>query len=676
MQAIVVPFLVLIAAPAAIAGKSEVTPIQKVIEMMDSMVAKGKAEKQAESVEFAKFHEWCDQVRSEKTKAIAEAKAAIEELAAAIDKAESDAEVLSEEIAELEADIAKNEADAKEATALRDKEHLDYAAQHRDYSESIDALARAIEVLKTRDHDVPQSLLQVSNSPLIPSKEKALITSFLTMMNNAEATAPEANAYEFQSGGIVAVMSKLKLKFEDEKLVLEKEEMRQVAAYQVLMQQLTDDIKYATASKDKKTALKAKRLEDAATAKGDKAVTEASLAKDEEILSDTNTECLQTSDDYEKNQVVRAGEIEALGKAIAIISSGAVTGNAKKYDVAQNLLQAKSGVALSQLRSGVTQDNYIRQRVVDFLQNRAKKIGSQYLALIATQAAADPFGKVKKMIKDLIVKLMEQANAEADAHAYCETELATNKQTREIKSSEVDELTAELESQNALLEKLTTEITELSEAVATLRSQQAEASAIRAEQKKTNAVTVEDAKVAQTAVEKAMTILKDYYASVAAGAALVQGATGLKQDMAQAASASLDPYKGMQAGSGGIIGMLEVILSDFARLETETQAAEDTQASEYQKFMDESNEDIAVKEAEIEHLSNNKDMCEETISELNKKLALTQEELDKALDYYDKLKKECIDTGFSYEERVKMREEEIQALQEALKVLAGEDFGF
>merc|ERR1719356_1587689 len=120
----------------------------------------------------------------------------------------------------------------------------------------------------------------------------------------------------------------------------------------------------------------------------------------------------------------------------------------------------------------MTQENETRQRLVDFLQGRAKKTGSKYLALMATQAASDPFAKVKKMIKDLIVKLMEQANAEADQHAYCETELATNKQTREIKSSEVEELTAELESQNALFEKLTTEIDALSEEVATLRKQQ------------------------------------------------------------------------------------------------------------------------------------------------------------------------------------------------------------
>merc|ERR1719456_92021 len=88
------------------------------------------------------------------------------------------------------------------------------------------------------------------------------------------------------------------------------------------------------------------------------------------------------------------------------------------------------------------------------------------------------------MIKDLIVKLMEEANAEADQHAYCETELATNKQTREIKSSEVEELTAELESQNALREKLTTEITELSDEVAEIKGQQNEATKIRGEEKK------------------------------------------------------------------------------------------------------------------------------------------------------------------------------------------------
>merc|ERR1719238_2646714 len=81
---------------------TDVTPIQKVVEMMDGMLAKGKQEKHEEEVEFTKFHEWCNQVREEKTQSIADATAQIEELAAAIDKAESDAETLSGEIADLE----------------------------------------------------------------------------------------------------------------------------------------------------------------------------------------------------------------------------------------------------------------------------------------------------------------------------------------------------------------------------------------------------------------------------------------------------------------------------------------------------------------------------------------------------------------------------------------------
>merc|ERR1719230_2339936 len=121
------------------------------------------------------------------------------------------------------------------------------------------------------------------------------------------------------------------LKFEDQRLTLEKEEMTLKANYEVLMQQLTDDIKADNASIKKKTATKAKRLEAAANAKADKEVTETSKAKDESTLSDTNAECEQTSDEYEKNQVVRIGEIRALKKAIEIMSSDDVTGNADKH---------------------------------------------------------------------------------------------------------------------------------------------------------------------------------------------------------------------------------------------------------------------------------------------------------------------------------------------------------
>merc|ERR1719491_2618258 len=245
--------------------------------------------------------------------------------------------------------------------------------------------------------------------------------------------------------------------------------------------------------------MKAKRTGDAADAKGDREVAKTSKAQDEATLSDTLAECKTTSEDFENNQVTRAGEIKAIQKAIEILSSGAVSGNAEKH--LPSLLQKKAGTVLAALRSKSAGPT-VAQRVADFLQARAKKFGSRYLSLVAARAQEDPFGKVKKMIKDLIIKLSEEANQEADHHAYCQTELATNKQTREIKSSEVDELTANLEEQQALNEKLASEIAALSDSMAETKSEQAKATNLRSEEKKTNAATVADAKEAQTAVPK------------------------------------------------------------------------------------------------------------------------------------------------------------------------------
>jgi|Transcript_87664 hypothetical protein len=634
------------------AHAGQVTPIQKVLQMMEDLLSKGKAMKHEEEVEFAKYHEWCENTLAEATKSIKEGAAEIEKLTADIAKAESDAEVLGEEVAALQQEVAAHEADAKSATAVRNKEHEAYVAQHLDLSESVDAIAKAISILKSRSADIAQSLLQVSSLKLVPPQSKAVLTSFLSMHAGEVQGAPEANAYEFQSGGVVDMLEKLKLKFEDQRFLLEKEEMNAKANYEVLMQQLTDDIKADSSAVASKTAAKGSRLEAAGQAKGDKAVAEQTKVTDEKTLSDTTAECAQSSKEYEANQVTRADELKAISKAIEILSSDEVKGTGEKY--LPSALQISKSFA--QLRSSV-EPSSVRSKAVEYLQAKATKLGSRYLSVVATHAQEDPFGKVKKMIKDLITKLMEEANSEADHNGYCTSELATNKQTREIKSTEVDELSAQVESETAKNEQLTTEITDLADAISELKGKQAEATKLRGTEKENNAQVVSEAKDAQHAVEEAIKVLKDFYDS--------SGSTAFLQ--------TKEPYKGMLSESGGIIGMLEVVLSDFARLETETSEAEELGQHTYDTFMDESNQDVAVKETEQKHKEKNRDRCQEKLRGLKKELEMTQEELDTALDYYDKLKKQCLDTGLSYAERKKMREEEIVSLQEALKILSGED---
>jgi len=371
--------------------------------------------------------------------------------------------------------------------------------------------------------------------------------------------------------------------------------------------------------------------------------------------------------------VTRADEVKAMETAVGILSSDSVSGTATKHKMVlldDDDSDSDSATSLLQVKRSGFEDKDKRRRVVEMLRAQAEKSGSKYLALIADRMFADPMAKVKKMIKDLVIKLMEEANSEADQKGYCDAELGSNKVTREAKTNEVDELTAEVEKLTADLSKLSQDMTELSKEVSDLRASQKKATNLRNDEKATNSKTIAEAKTAQVAVERATTVLRDFYGKAAeAKASLVQESDSVTEDMDEVANA---PYKGMQDAKGGVIGMLEVILSDFARLESSTSSAEDEAAEKYQKFMDDAQQDIEVKGAELDHMEKKSQLTDQQIRSNKKELKASQNELDAALAYYEKLRPDCVDTGLSYQDRVEMRQAEIQSLQEALKVLSEE----
>jgi len=303
-----------------------------------------------------------------------------------------------------------------------------------------------------------------------------------------------------------------------------------------------------------------------------------------------------------------------------------------------------------------------QQRVAQYLSGRAQDLNSRVLSALAVRVADDPFVKVKKMIKDLIVRLMEEANEEAEHKGWCDTELSTNEQTRKEKTEAVETLHAEIDQLQASIAKLTEDISDLTKAVSELDIAMTKATKLRQEDKKENIQTIADAGEAQTAVAQALTVLKEFYAKAGEATALVQQPEIFDS-----------PYKGMQSENGGVVGMLEVIESDFARLEAETKAAEATAQKQYDTFMTDSKVDKAAKTKEIEHKTTKKQDQSQALTTKSGDLEGTQKELDAALAYFDKLKPSCVDSGVSYENRVARRKEEIESLQEALRILNGED---
>merc|ERR1719235_1555863 len=111
---------------AAYQLREGVTPVQKVITLLQDMRAKGDAEKKAEEVAFTTFKQWCDDTSRQRQDSIEKAEALLEELQATIQKAESDISTLSDEIQALDAEIESWEQDKKAATEIRNKENADY----------------------------------------------------------------------------------------------------------------------------------------------------------------------------------------------------------------------------------------------------------------------------------------------------------------------------------------------------------------------------------------------------------------------------------------------------------------------------------------------------------------------------------------------------------------------
>eukprot|EP00747_Dinoflagellata_sp_TGD_P152861 gnl/TRDRNA2_/TRDRNA2_177345_c2_seq29.p1 gnl/TRDRNA2_/TRDRNA2_177345_c2~~gnl/TRDRNA2_/TRDRNA2_177345_c2_seq29.p1 ORF type:complete len:165 (+),score=68.90 gnl/TRDRNA2_/TRDRNA2_177345_c2_seq29:58-495(+) len=133
-----------------------------------------------------------------------------------------------------------------------------------------------------------------------------------------------------------------------------------------------------------------------------------------------------------------------------------------------------------------------------------------------------------------------------------------------------------------------------------------------------------------------------------------------------------DKFTGQQDSAGGVMAMLDVILSDFATLQADTKSAESINQQAYESFMTESKKNKKMKMKKIELDDADKTDVEAKMREDVADLKNTQDELLAAERYYDKLVPQCIDKGMTYEERTAAREAEIASLKEALEILGSQ----
>merc|ERR1719326_2358749 len=286
---------------------------------------------------------------------------------------------------------------------------------------------------------------------------------------------------------------------------------------------------------------------------------------------------------------------------------------------------------------------------------------SAILMSLVMRAAADPFVKVKKLIQELIEKLVTEAAEQATKKGWCDTEMGKAESSRNSQMATVMELNAETAALEAKKDELTDTIATLTTEIAELNDALTKTTKERTEEKAENTDTLDKAKEGLAAVKDAYDVLASFYKG--AGKAKVSLAQVKASPVAEDApgSGQAGVYKGNQAKGGGILAMLEVITSDFERTIKVTMKAErTTKASIASKETTKSNDEFALKDADAKNV--------ETRDELGK----TQDMLDDTLKTLEELKPSCVDTGMSYEERVQKRKDEIEALKQAMCQLDAE----
>merc|ERR1711933_180267 len=160
-----------------------------------------------------------------------------------------------------------------------------------------------------------------SLSGVLTHAERRALASFVQSPEDYFDAAPTfKQSYAPQSGEIFGILKQMKETFESNLSASQKEEMANQKAYEDLKAAKEAEIKAGQSQIDSKTQELADTDEKLAQAKEDIEDTRNSLAADEKFLMMLKEKCQMTDKEWEERQKTRQLEMEAVSKALAILS--------------------------------------------------------------------------------------------------------------------------------------------------------------------------------------------------------------------------------------------------------------------------------------------------------------------------------------------------------------------
>jgi chromosome segregation ATPase len=640
------------------ATATQVSPVQKVIQLLDELKGKVASDLAAEEKLMEEYTSWCDEEANEKEDAITSSKRTIEDLTATIEDSKASVVTLTSSIDELTTKISTSEKELADAKGIRKEEHDVFLASEKELVDTVDSLERALTVLKKNLGllqsgnyanilgTVAKSLQKVVDASWVNSHQKKVVEALLqaNSQDSDEDLQPQATevAYESASGGILDTLADMQEKAEASLSSTRKDEMEAAHAFALLKQGLEDEIKVAKKQLSQATQTRSTTEEEQHSAEASLKETEETLAADSKYLAELKQSCSSKATEWAARQKQAGEETAAIEKAKEVLSEGVKV-----------LLQTSMRVRTHKLAGDDT-----RSQVVSILRKISKKARSYKLMQLVASAQSDPFGKIRGLIESMIAKLTKEAAEEADQKSFCDEEIGESKAKQADLSGKLDKTTSRIAKAEADKAKLQEEIKMLENEIADMDAGQAEATKVRQEEHEEYLASSKDYKDSAAAVAKAIDVLSEYYNS----ASFVQ------------VSSFQAPELGGAKGDVGstIVSVLEVAESDFTSMLAEAEADESSAVEAYDKLTQENAVTKATKTGAVKAKSSEVKQLEVALGNYKENKATTSDELDAVLLYLDKLKPQCETKVMTYGERKAKREQEISGLKEALTILSGE----
>jgi len=654
--------------------------MERVMELLTKLSAQVAEEGKVEAEQYDKYSCFCKDNADKKLYNIEKSEKVIAEQTAKIDKLATEITSLSEDIDALTTRISNPDGteestppwglteEIEAATLERKFEFGNYTATDDDMVAAIKAIEGAIKALKDSkgalEGDAKTLLLQVEKAvPLVHVNSKQASVF-------AQLHGP--HSYEYQSNDIIATLEDLKDTFLQNKKELDEEEFEANSAFEKKTLNLANEKKFAEKERDEKNAQMEAKTEKKEALEGDRTEETNDMNADQAFLDELTTSCEQKAKDWDQRSQSRADELTALAKATEALKSGAVD----QYSANQKLSALQKGAPPSFLQVRGTSSGALQmqatQKTFQLLTVAARKLKSPALSVLSMKVklAADHFVKVRQLIKDLVQRLQDAATAEATQKQFCDTKMGEAMTSRDEANAAIETAISEITRLNSENKQLTADIAALQKAISDNQKAISEMTELRDAEKAENEARIQTASEGQTAVNLALSTLKEYYEK---GAFVQYTPPNAGRDGLTVADKAPESFSGEYHGNGaagkGIIGILDVIHSDFERTVEKTTGDEAANQGIFDDNVGDLNGDTETKQNSINTKEGQIETNDVELTNQKQDNKDAQKKLKGAEKDLSNLKKICVEGEETYEQRVAKREKEIAALKEAMTIL-------